>query len=170
MNHRQDKLFKNKGWEINFLPFLDVLFSAMGIFLVILLIQDSASNKESTLNTVKVDALIVCLPQEQYQWFQRASTIPILLNKTQLADQVKSLAHALEQSPFLQIAFNADSIHSQQTVRILFLELSKQWQDEGMQTKIALQPLWWPLNDSDNSYTTLIQQWLEMTSNEDQRK
>lgn len=161
---------KGSGWEINFLPFLDVLFSAMGIFLVILLLQDSASNKESTLNTATMDALIVCLPQGQYQWFQRASTTPVLLNQAQLADHVKALAHTLGQSPWLQVAFTAEAIPSQQTVRVLFLELSKQWQTEEMQTKIALQPLWWPLNDSDNSYATLTQQWLEMTSDESQRK
>jgi hypothetical protein len=80
---------------INFLPFLDVLFSAMGIFLIIIFLHDQISTIPRT-DMQKIDALIICLPNNKYEWFGAGTDESVELGITEVELNVTTLAKSLK--------------------------------------------------------------------------
>lgn len=155
---------------INFLPFLDVLFSAMGIFLIIIFLHDQISSIPRT-DMQKIDALIVCLPNDKYEWFGAGADESVELGITEVELKVTTLAKALKSNPNLLVAFTKNGIRSQLSLKKLFNQISEQIpQSKNEAERITIQPIWWPLNYTDNSYSTLLEQWHSSQTREERHE
>lgn len=154
----------------NFLPFLDVLFSTMGIFLIIIFLHDQISTVPIK-DIQKIDTLIVCLPNDKYEWFGANSDDSVEVDITEVELKVTTLAKTLNSNPKLLIAFTKNGIHSKLSLKKLFKKLSEQIpQSKNEAERITVQPIWWPLNYTDNSYSTLLEQWHSSQTREERHE
>lgn len=170
--NNSNDIFEVNEEGVNFLPFLDILFSTMGIFLIIIFLHEHLSNIPEP-NTQKIDVLIVCLPNEKYEWFGADSDESVELGISGVKENLTILAKKLKSNPYILAAFTKEGIKSQNSLKELFNNLSKDTdaKQNGIE-RMTIQPFWWPLNYSDNSYSALLEQWYSSSKeekNENQR-
>jgi len=164
-NNHSDLEVNEEG--VNFLPFLDVLFSTMGIFVIIIFLHEHLSSIPRT-DLQKIDAVIVCLPNEKYEWFGADSDESVELDGIrEIEIKVTTLAKALKSNPNLLVAFTKNGIRTQLSLKKLFNKLSKTATVKNEAERITIQPIWWPLNESDNSYSALVEQWYSSQTREE---
>ncbi|MDM8561184.1 hypothetical protein [Candidatus Parabeggiatoa sp. HSG14] len=170
--NNSNDIFEVNDEGVNFLPFLDILFSTMGIFLIIIFLHEYLSNIPEP-NTQKIDVLIVCLPNDKYEWFGADYDESVELGISEVKENLTTLAKKLKSNPHILAAFTKEGIESRKSLKELFDNLSKDTDTspKGVE-RMTVQPFWWPLNYSDNSYSALIEQWnssLKEKKNENQR-
>jgi len=142
--------------QLSLMPFLDILFCAIGIFIILFSIQDIISKKKDV--SLQADVLIICLNKNKLIWVGHDNESKYEIDADQMIEKLKHLIKTTKTAPHLLIALKPDSF---KTWAQLLKQLDSYSQYDEKDNSINFNPIktLWPLPDNNNSEYELIQQW-----------
>jgi len=138
--------------------FLDVLFSAIGIFVILMVLQSVKGRIEA--GSEAVDALLLCRGHRLH-WLQNPGDQPERLSFGDLGDKVRRLAEEQGRNVNLLLAFDADGLYcrasAQEKLQALGRIDAKQTKDAD--NKPGFRVMLQPLKRDPDAGQALIRRW-----------
>lgn len=152
--------FKYTPPSFLFLPFLDVLVSAIGVFIIVLVILIQYI-KPSLHHLEQADALVIIYNTQHIEWYDKNHT-----NTFKSTEFTPTLAYYIKESQkslniVIAIDENNFALYSQLSQE--FAELPAK-DKKGQAINFRIQ--WWPVYSKGNHLENLKQQWLGENSDQ----
>jgi len=148
----------------NFLPFLDILVAAIGIFLLIIALQKITERVETS--PPQADAIAIVRANSQLTWLElQEEGTKIDIPRYQIGQNVEALAKRLEKPINVVVAFSAENIEGMYHVSDN-LDSLKDSIKEASTDNINFQVIWWPLSSKPNADEEFLASWnISLSSN-----
>ncbi len=153
----------------NFMPFLDILIAAIGIFLLIIALQKITERVETS--PPQADAIAIVRADSRLTWLElqeegTKKDIP----RYQIGENVKALAKRLEKPVNIIVAFSAENIEGMYRFSDN-LDVLKDSITEASTDNINFQVIWWPLSAKPNAAEEFLVDWgVSLSSNNKTKK
>jgi hypothetical protein len=142
----------NDDETTSFLPFLDILVAAIGIFLLIIALQKITEPVEST--PPQADAVAIIRADKKLTWFELQEGKQIDIARYKISDKLKELAKRLKKPINIIVAFNAkqieDMYYISDEIDYLATESAK---------NMNFRVVWWPLSSQPNADEEFLSTW-----------
>ena len=144
--------------RFSMMPFLDVLFSAIGIFIILFAINQVLSHKKRI--TTQADELMICYADKQ---------VSLITTNRKVTGDIDTIVNLLKQDMVrtrttlhLLIALKPDAFATWEELRHKLEKLAQiDEQNRNAALRLNLTQTLWPLPDSPDSEKMLIQKWLD---------
>ncbi len=142
---------------LNMLPFLDIIFSMIGIFIVVFALQEVIRSQAA--KQPNVDHLVICTQDSEFQLYLSPTTEPLRFNRVQLSAFFKTLAAQDGGVRNLVFAFSRDCFNTQRRFEREFARFTALNRDQPVSTKAAVRLAFRPLSAQENAAEQLLNTW-----------
>lgn len=147
-------------WEddsrISFIPFLDILVAAIGIFLLIIALQKISERVETS--PPQADAVAVVRAESRLVWFDLQDDTRVDIPRYQIVQYVEALAKRLEKPINVIVAFSAENIEAMYHVSDNLNYLKDSIKDASSDN-INFRVIWWPLSSRADAVEVFLSSW-----------
>jgi biopolymer transport protein ExbD len=146
-------------WEndarISFIPFLDILVAAIGIFLLIIALQKISDRVETS--PPQADAVVIVGADSRLTWLDLEENTKIDIPRYQIVQYVETLAKRLEKPINVIVAFSAENIEAMYHVsdNLNYLKDSVKLKDDNINFRV----IWWPLSSQADAVEDFLSSW-----------
>jgi hypothetical protein len=139
------------------MPFLDILFAAIGVFIIIFSIQDVLLKKQT--HAAQSDILIICKENGYIFLLHKEQKELIAENSDEIFKQLNNYIIKNETAPNLLIAIKPDGFELWDRLEHKLDELTKIDKKKEQKLKTNIVKVLWPLSDTNEAEQELIKKW-----------
>lgn len=142
---------------LNLLPFLDIIFATIGIFIIVFAFQEIVERQQGKLP--RVDHFVFCTSDEAVQVFMSPSASPLSFSRRDIRDFFKTLEEVSGGVRNIVFAFDANCFSLQLTFVRQFDHYTAKWAEDAQGNPTALHLSLQPLEDKPEAVEAVLQQW-----------
>jgi hypothetical protein len=137
--------------NFSFMPFLDILFCAIGIFIIIFCYQNLVKKSSPTSN--KPDLLLICSENNIIKWYDKLKSDELEFSVHGILQYFKTFTSTNSKSVNLLVAVTPKGYPVFYKLENAIKLLHKQDED------LRIQKTLWPLGESIEEENDLLEQW-----------
>ncbi len=141
---------------LSLLPFLDIIFSSIGIFIIVFVLQNSISNTRS--HALAVDALVICTSDHQVDFYPDRHAKPVHFNDVQISLLFDSLVRQDGHIRNLVFAFTRNCFESRWRFENEFSKFTALFY-ERQNEKVTFHLAFRPLSTQPDAVLDLLAMW-----------
>lgn len=150
------RVYRN-ATPLNMLPFLDIIFSMIGIFIVVFALQEVIRSEAA--RQPSVDHLVICTQDSEFQLYLSPTVDPLRFNRVQLSAFFKTLAAQGGGVRNLVFAFSQDCFNTQRRFEREFARFTALTRDQPVSAKPVVRLAFRPLSAQENAAEKLLDTW-----------
>jgi biopolymer transport protein ExbD len=143
-----------------FIPFLDILLSAIGIFLLIIALQKITDQVDAS--SAQADIVVVVQADNKLIWINLKEQKWIKIQHSQLTKNINTLVEHLKKSVNLIIAFSANNLDEKRNIDYKLKDFAK----NPNMSHINFRIVWWPLSSQSSAVENFLSHWGLSLTNE----
>ena len=147
--------------ELELLPFLDILVSALAVFLLIVALQTQLTVQQAPI--LPGDVLILLDSGGQLTWTERGTETTGQSSVASIGTLLRTLEQDLHRPPRLLVAFPSDAIDTHRQLQEEFNLLATR---NGLRSNgsvrlpgTSFRVIWWPINSGQDAGDQLLGAW-----------
>jgi len=151
-----------RNLEFNFnqpsiMPFLDIIFSTIGILIVVFALQEIISNKDR--RQPMIDHLIICTEDNRLQLYLNPDVKPVLFNNLQVPALLETLAVQQTGVRNLVFALTSACFNTQRLFEQEFTKFATLANDRQASEKTVFRLIFRPLSVQAGAVQQLLDEW-----------
>lgn len=152
---------RHAGFETaSLLPMVDILFAAVGIFLILVTVLSTVKTREPAAPE-QPDMVLVCFPGGMLQLFSPDHPSGVLMPLEELQSVLGRHLNRLAMTRIV-CAFSGDAFREQSNLQAALNKMRKKvFQGDNIGEGTNIDYIWWPLPANDPSEIPVVVQWQE---------
>ena len=143
--------------RLTLMPFLDILFSTIGIFLIIFTLQNFFAEQDNP--PPQADIVIICREQKQVIWLDRESDAAGAVSYGEVVPMLEAYAEKMKKTLDLLVALPPEGFQTWELVQNELAEFTSIDEDNRSERKANVTITLWPLSSEPDAKRKFLEKW-----------